>query len=264
VFEIIVTRGLADYRASESAFLATGDPEALHQMRTSLRQVLSALWVFKPSLLKNARYRVIRHELRHLNQQLGVIRNFDVCIAKSLDESRERSWLLKQRKHQFQNTRDELHSSRQSFHSETMKWIGSREWQLTSAESAPLVAKRVSRLWRKILKFGSDPARLGRRQRHRLRMDIKTLRYALQFLYLPADPAKACGEEFRATVEALQKSLGNLNDIETGEISECLLASSQSGSGTPRKSGFARLAAASENCGELDPTGGKPRFESGS
>jgi CHAD domain-containing protein len=218
-FELIATYAVEHIRSNDAAFVATAEPENLHQMRVGLRQLLSVFWIFKPVLADEASFRAIGHELRGLNDELGVIRNLDVCLAGAREGSKEHCWLTRQRARRYEIARDELYSSeRQRIYSRTLKWIVSRDWQRDSLEAPgfrPLVTVRLDRLWQKILRFGDSASKLGRHRRHRLRIRIKTLRYSMDFLQLPICPAKPAREKFTTQVQALQKTLGKLNDLET-------------------------------------------------
>ena len=217
-FELITTDALARFLSNEAAFVPSGDAEALHQMRTTLRELLSALWIFRPLLADEDISRTIVHELRQLNAGLGAIRNLDVCISQARPGSKEHSWLTNQRTRLRERACNASQSTtRQRIASGTLQWIVSRNWENGASadrDFRPIVTARMDRLWRKIRGFGDRPSKLGRRRRHRLRIKIKTLRYSLDFLQLPVCPAKPARQRFGTEVKALQKTLGKLNDLE--------------------------------------------------
>lgn len=213
---VIVEACLAHYRSNEAVLVATRHPEALHQIRVALRRLQSAFWLFKPAL-RDSHSRAIRRELRNLTNELGAARNVDVCIARSAKRSKERQWLQSQRACSYRIALKELSapSSRQRlFNLEA--WINLGDWRnsdLAKSPLLPLAAKRIDRLWRRILSFGSDPAKLPDRERHRLRIYIKKIRYALGFLEQPFRSAKRHREAFGSEIETLQDALGSLNDL---------------------------------------------------
>lgn len=217
-FELIAKRALVHIRSNEVAFGASGDSEALHQIRVALRQLLTALWIFRPVLADNDFSRAIARDLRQLNEELGAVRDLDVCIAESRAGSKEHSWLTRRRSRLCRIALNEQQSSnRQRVYSRSIEWMLSREWRSgtwADSDARSLVTGRLNRLWRKILKFGGKPSKLGRHRRHRLRIEIKTLRYSLDFLQLPLSPAEIDPEQFGPEVQALQKTLGKLNDLE--------------------------------------------------
>jgi triphosphatase len=215
-FQMIAVMSLDQYRWSEAAFLSTGDPEAVHRMRKALRQLLSAFWLFRPLLKQDARARAIQLQLRHLNAELGVIRNLDVCIENAAQNKRERSWLMERRSHSVGTACDRLHaSSRKHLIAETTKWVESGDWRGGAVEDCPMplfADARLSRLWRKIRKCGA-PSKLTPEGRHRLRIRMKTLRDSLAFRELPVCPLTSESEWFSFEVDTLKDALGVLNDL---------------------------------------------------
>lgn len=198
--------------------VASSDREALHQMRVALRRLRSALWLFKP-ILKDARSKAIRHGLRDFANALGAARDVDVCLARSSRGSRERRWLKEQRTRAYETLFEELHSSRsRRLLSEIAAWTEAGDWRNSEEAKLSLLhpaIKRIDRLWHKILKFGPDPATLGRLSRHRLRAQVKKLRYSLEFLERSLHRADRERKKFRLGTEALQTALGTLNDLKT-------------------------------------------------
>lgn len=216
-FAAIVTACLAHYRSNEAVLVATRDPEALHQMRVALRRLRSAFWLFKPAL-KDARFKAFRNGIRHFTSDLGAARNVDVCIARSSKGSRERRWLKAQRMHLYETSIKNLRDPRwRRLLFEISAWTDSGEWRNSPHASSPLLpmaTRRIDQLWNRILKFGPDPAKLRNDRRHRLRIAIKMLRYALGFLEGPLRSAKREWEIFDLESEALQNTLGKLTDGE--------------------------------------------------
>jgi CHAD domain-containing protein len=78
-----------------------------------------------------------------------------------------------------------------------------------------LALRRLDRLWSRIADRGGDLRQLSAMERHRLRIDTKKLRYALEFLAQPLEPAGADQKKFGKAAEGLQDSLGLLNDLAT-------------------------------------------------
>jgi triphosphatase len=87
----------------------------------------------------------------------------------------------------------------------------------------------LRRRWRKVRKRGKGLARLDAGKRHRLRIQVKKLRYAAEFfgdLFAGKKAAKK-QKKFVPALERLQDGLGDLNDI---VVDEDLIAAM----GTPR------------------------------
>ena len=92
-------------------------------------------------------------------------------------------------------------------------WAALGKWRDHASARLPLepyVNRRIDRLWSRISGAG-DMAAMDDDERHRLRIQIKKLRYALEFteaLHPPQDRRK-----FAMAVEDLQEALGHLNDL---------------------------------------------------
>jgi CHAD domain-containing protein len=76
----------------------------------------------------------------------------------------------------------------------------------------------ISRRWKRVLKRGRDLAQLNPEERHRVRIEIKKLRYAGEFFdnLFKGGGAKKRKRSALKTLEALQETLGELNDIAVG------------------------------------------------
>jgi CHAD domain-containing protein len=75
--------------------------------------------------------------------------------------------------------------------------------------------KRIDKLWRSIEATGAQLDTLEEEPRHRLRIEIKKLRYALDFMAEPYSSKKGKQRKFMTSLEALQEQLGHLNDLAT-------------------------------------------------
>src|SRR6266436_5992756 len=76
-------------------------------------------------------------------------------------------------------------------------------------------AEQLNRRWKKLVKRGKHLDALNPRQRHKLRIAAKKLRYASEF-FADAFPGKKAGrrrKRFIAGLKELQVCLGDLNDI---------------------------------------------------
>ena len=108
-------------------------------------------------------------------------------------------------------------------------WAEAGEWRKDPRASQPVpefAAARIDRGWRRVRKGGADIAGLAPEERHRLRIEIKKLRYAAEFFAsLGAKERRPEQRAFIDRLEAMQESLGRLNDIETArDIAPDLLA----------------------------------------
>jgi CHAD domain-containing protein len=76
---------------------------------------------------------------------------------------------------------------------------------------------QLDKRWKKVRKGGRELAALDPETRHRLRIEVKKLRYAVEFLAsLTTQPEQLRRQRsFIKALEDLQERLGELNDLET-------------------------------------------------
>jgi CHAD domain-containing protein len=106
-------------------------------------------------------------------------------------------------------------------------WIETGAWRESEAAQTGLAAfgrMRLDKRWRKVKRGGSDLRHLDPEPLHRLRIEVKKLRYAVEFLASleHRDEAIVRRTAASAALEDLQEHLGELNDLETARA---LLAS---------------------------------------
>jgi CHAD domain-containing protein len=102
-------------------------------------------------------------------------------------------------------------------------WLLTGDWRERRRAAKPLASftsKRIDRLWDDIEIRGGDLASLDEEPRHRLRIDIKKIRYALEFVAGLHRGAAQRQKKFGAALEGLQESLGHLNDMATARAIE--------------------------------------------
>jgi CHAD domain-containing protein len=109
----------------------------------------------------------------------------------------------------------------------TAAWIQAGDWLLDESKPArkrrkqPIAAlaeEEVGRRWKKILKRGLHIVELDPEERHQVRIEIKKLRYATEFFesLFKGGGAKKRKRAALSALEALQETLGELNDIAVG------------------------------------------------
>lgn len=233
-FQTIARGCLRQLIANQDAVLAS-DGEALHRMRIALRRLRTAIRVFS-AVVVDSEWSRVKSELRWLAGQLGPARDLDVFIADVVGPLREhhahdrevtricRAFGLR-RARVYRVLGASIRSQRyRHLELELARWIEVGPWVTCRSGSAPrcrdrpvtlLAAKALTR-WRKnIKKAGRRLSRLSHRQRHRLRIRGKRLRYAVEFfsgLFPGRKRAKRYGEILSALTD-LQDSLGALNDL---------------------------------------------------
>lgn len=210
------------------------DPEGVHQFRVALRRLRSAL-----SLMRSAgslsRLESLRSEARWLAQTLSPARDWDVfrkatlpTIAEScpsiagfdaLEEVAEQ-----RRSAAYRKVRLTLADRRCArFVVELGGWIEARGWRSDVApeglgrlaEPAINFAQRILAAHHaKVLKRGRRFKSQAPEQRHSLRLAVKKLRYATDFL-LPMYEQRKSARRYARKLADLQEELGCYNDIAT-------------------------------------------------
>ena len=100
-----------------------------------------------------------------------------------------------------------------------VEWLSIGDWRTSEKAQRPLpdyAARRIGRLWRKVASHGELEPMHGD-ERHELRIEVKKLRYALEFIGALNTGAGRRKKQFTKAVEALQDALGILNDMVTAE-----------------------------------------------
>jgi len=217
-FAAILTACLKHFRLNEPLFISQANAEALHQLRVAIRRIRSALWLFRPAV-EDAEFIRTSDRLRRFTRELGTARNIDVILASLRNDDPARDQLERDRRLHYGRIVRKLNSRAfRTFVLELLTWTHFGEWRRGKQADKPLmpfVIKRLDRLWRKIDARGGDLSRLSDAERHRLRIDTKKIRYALQFLEAPLRTAGTAQDDFAEAAEGVQDTLGYLNDLAT-------------------------------------------------
>lgn len=204
------------FRLNEPLVAKDRDSDALHQTRVAMRRLRSALSLFRPAIA-DEEYPRLREELRWFVGQLGEARNLDVYLQQDMPKQ-ERKHLLKLRNEAYDRVIEALDSRRfLLLMIDLTAWASLGKWRSGDKADRPLppfAEKRISRLWLKICGHDNISA-MQDEERHRLRIEIKKLRYALDFMQpLHAQHGRR-QKQFSKLIEGLQQSLGRLNDLVT-------------------------------------------------
>lgn len=208
-------------------------PEGVHQMRVGVRRLRSALRLFRPVLPADA-VRPLESELAWLARELGAVRDLDVFVVELLDPrlamrpgdkplERLRDAAEEQRRARQERLRRSIDSPRYTrLALELGRWLARRGWreQRVDARTARLFAparelagELLRRRDRKARRLGERLAELSVPELHRLRIQLKRLRYAgelLGGLY----PGRTRQRYLKPLAE-LQDRLGRLADLAT-------------------------------------------------
>jgi CHAD domain-containing protein len=220
-----------DQIAGNKAAIVAGLPEGVHQMRVGVRRLRAVLSTFAGMLPKSRRRRAAA-ELRWLADALGPARNLDVFSEALLAPARAALGpsagiaalaAAADRRHRTAYARAaQAVGSRRCCRmlARLRNWFDNCRWR-ASSESRRLrkpigvLARRLlSRRWRAVRRRGKHFADQTAAQRHRLRIALKTLRYAgevLAGLYPGEAPRR-----FSKLLKRLQDGLGAANDIRVG------------------------------------------------
>jgi inorganic triphosphatase YgiF len=216
-FAAIAQSCLQHFRRNEPVVIAHRQVESLHQTRVAMRRLRSAFSLFKPVVTDEA-YETLRQELRWFTNLLGEARNLDVYLAtKNLAE--QPSDLLRRREEAYDVIVEALNSPRfLKMMFDLVAWAATGSWRSSKKANKrllPFARRRLDKIWDPI-NVTPDLETIDDEARHELRIQIKKLRYGLEFfrpLFAPSKEQK----QFSASLEELQESLGRLNDMVTAE-----------------------------------------------
>lgn len=231
-FQMIARSCLSQVVRNEALFRRTRDTEALHQMRVGFRRLNAAISFFKP-ILPDRESRDVKARLRWAGKQLGPARDLDVLISsvrKPADLGAHAAELRKAEKKRAKAYDILLKTLSSPRFMRTVlqaaAWIESGRWltrgrrDLRALRERPLrgyAPEGLSRRWKPIRKRLKRIAALEPKDRHALRLRVKKLRYACEFLEgLFGVSSKKSESSWLAALKRLQDILGELNDMEVG------------------------------------------------
>ena len=253
-----IGRSILRHISANRAAVGRSDSEGVHQMRVGLRRLRAAMTLFS-KLLGNKQTKRIKLELKWLTGELAPARDLDVYMRSKIVPMRgpaqakrgmkELARALASRRHAaFVRATAAVASRRYRFLLlDSLQWIENGDWARRSRRSgqqpierfaADILASRNSKAMKKAKKLRE----LGPRQRHKLRIAVKKLRYATDFFggLFPGHKAKKRLSAFQGSLKGLQDHLGALNDIQVHQKLIPKLAS-----GKPRTKRRQRVFAAS-------------------
>lgn len=221
-FRAIASACLRQFRLNEIALLAARDPDALHQARVALRRLRSALTLFRHTV-RGKDYQHLREELRWFAGQLGEARNLDVLLGPDApqpfpEDVQLREALQAEREAAYDRVMAASESERaRSLVLRLALWLELGGWRFkprAEGNVRALATHQLERQWRKVRRHGAELGILDPDAEHQLRIDIKKLRYAGEFLaslYTAKAEAGRC-KSFIAALKDLQERLGIAND----------------------------------------------------
>lgn len=236
-FRLIAGSCLKQVAANKAAVVA-GKADGIHQMRVGLRRLRAALSLFA-EILPAEGSRHLKDELKWLTDELGPARELEVMLGSVVAPLAKRGAkiagiaslsrdLRQERRRARTRAAEAVNSQRyRDLMFDVAGWIEVGAWQENdallrerAAEPIAICARlELERRWKKLRKRGRALATLDPRQRHKLRIQAKKLRYAAEFFASVFD-GRAGGRRCRTFVRALhglQDCLGELNDIAVHE-----------------------------------------------
>lgn len=253
-FRAVAHACLRHMRLNEDIVLDHREPGALHQTRVAIRRLRSAFSLFG-DLVADERTETMRANLKRLSAPLGLARNLDVFLMRTLPAERERhpdeggllgleKHLEAQRTEAYEAVRTTLTSDEwRRFVLDLVAWINAGPWLTAGGEkearrreqpASAFAFKVLEKRRRQVKKRGRDLGSLNVEERHEVRIAAKKLRYGAEFfagLYTGKKAAKR-HRAFLAALEDLQDGLGDLNDIATGHEILGELSGTEAGAGS--------------------------------
>ena len=215
--EAVVESCIAHFRANELIVARRRQTAALHQVRVSMRRLRAALSLFRPAL-SDPQFDNLRGELRWFTGQLGEARNLDVFLLRKGLPKPLRAAIKAEREEAYDRVLEALRSKRlRLLLIDLVAWVELGRWRQNPKACRPLpdfVARRLYKWWQRLARHG-DLQSMHADERHELRIEIKKLRYALDFVQPLHSGAGRKPKQFYKSVERLQESLGKLNDLVT-------------------------------------------------
>ncbi|CCQ74976.1 CYTH and CHAD domain-containing protein [Magnetospira sp. QH-2] len=217
--------------ANEACVLGRAHIEGVHQMRVATRRLRSALSLFKKLLPEE---QVIRFngELKWLINEMGPARDWDVFldetlppVAEGLEDDGAMEALTRAAETRRTSAYDRSEAAiRSKRYTELLldlgEWVQVRGWQdqplsPTAAQLfAPvsnIAAGLLHKRYRKVRKLGKGFETLSTEARHEVRIAMKKLRYATEFLSSLYPKSEVV--PYVAALKNMQDGLGMMNDI---------------------------------------------------
>jgi CHAD domain-containing protein len=225
VFKQVVWICLKQLQDNEEGVFAPNNVEFIHQARVALRRLRTALRLFETELPAGFSDKW-GQAWRDVGEQLGNARNWDVFCSE----------LLPAMAADLGDHPDMLHltefaqAERQRAHAETQQWLHGRRYSLTLVAFCEALLmlpdrktdriddfadKALKKRYKRFCRGARIAHTLNGEQRHEVRIDLKKLRYTLDF-FESLYPQKQL-QSFLGGLAETQELLGHMNDLVTGE-----------------------------------------------
>lgn len=225
-FSAISRSCLRHFLLNEALIVEKCNEAALHQGRVAMRRLRAALSLFG-GVIRDRDYPGIRKELRWFTASLGDARNLDVFLKRYRDQlsRRDRNRLLAARTKAYSKAKAAIESERfRRLMMSFLEWLETGSWRderKAQKPIGPFAENRLNRLWTKWRRAAERIESLDEEGKHRLRIQGKKLRYAVEFLGSLFGRHKV--RQFTKSLEQIQDSLGDINDRVTAlELADSL------------------------------------------
>jgi CHAD domain-containing protein len=232
-----IARGCLDDLAANQQATCEGNREALHQMRIALTRLRAARSLFS-SFIPSSDWSPLKGELKWLNKRLSGARDLDVTLKRlsSIEDTSPQQSLGRAWRKTWNSSHRELSRALQSRRYRTLLrdmsiWIENGNRSPDSLQPSTSLTtysdRRLQRWHKKLIKKSRVLEDMNASQRHRLRIQSKRFRYALEVLgpLLPGQSDVRVRECLKS-LRKIQKYLGQLNDAEQGRVIATTLAKS--------------------------------------
>lgn len=216
----VVRSCLVQLRANHAGAVHSRSSEFLHQARVALRRMRSALKLQPPA---DDAVSTLRAELEWLAGSLGAARDWDVLLEETLppislaygSTTRLLNAARRRRAAARRTARAALSSERYAVLMQALEsWLAAPPaHEPAETALAQFAARAMRKRHKRLLRDAADVMRQTPEQRHRIRIDTKRLRYAVEF-FVSLFPGKAAKRYLRE-LQGLQDALGELNDAAT-------------------------------------------------
>jgi CHAD domain-containing protein len=230
--EIIL--GCVDHmRGNEACVLNRDHEEGIHQMRVATRRLRSCLALYG-KFIPGEQLDYITGELKWLIGELGPARDWDVFVAEGFGpvaKQLEDDDRLGELGAQIEHLRDEAYLRAQAAVGSPRyvglvlllnSWAEGRGWRdpASGAKIADEMQAKASEIahellherYEQLLSVGADFEQLDAEHRHKVRIQLKKLRYATEFFSSLYPESKVA--PYLADMKELQDDLGVSNDVE--------------------------------------------------
>ena len=227
----IVLGGVAHLRGNEACVLARSHEEGVHQMRVAVRRLRSCLALYERFIPDEQRI-YLTGGMKWLIGELGPARDWDVFVGEVMapvigqiaDEPR-----LTELAEHVERQRDQAYARAQSAVGAQRyiglvlllnSWAEGRGWRVGDADRSAAIQVKATdvshelldEIYQRVLAAGTGFEDLDAEQRHKVRIQLKQLRYATEF-FATLYPKRRVSPYLEA-MKSLQDQLGASNDVE--------------------------------------------------